>query len=98
MPYLKKINFENIKNFLYLSRIELLKIYNKNNLDKEQIVLILHYYNTFVDLYDILCAPDNVDKIRINKQYLIHYAYNEILKCIEEIKWEFRLKIWPIKI
>lgn len=96
MLYLKKINYENIKKFLYLSRIELLNIYNRTNLNEQQIVLILQYYNTFLDLYEILCDPYNVDMISINKQYLLHYVYSEILKCIEEIKWELQLKKWPI--
>jgi len=96
MLYLKKINYENIKNFLYLSRIELLKIYNRTNLNEQQIVLILYYYNTFLDLYEILCDPYNINMISINKQYLLHYVYSEILKSIEEIKWELQLKIWPI--
>ena len=98
MLYLKKINYENIKNFLYLSRVELLKIFNRNKINEQQTVFILHYYEIFLDLYDMLCDPYNVNMTSINKQYLLHYIYSEILKCVEEIKWELQLKIWPISV
>lgn len=98
MLYLKKINYENIKNFLYLSRVELLKIFNRNKINEQQTVFILHYYEIFLDLYDMLCDPYNINMTNINKQYLLHYIYSEILKCVEEIKWELQLKIWPISV
>lgn len=98
MLYLKKINYENIKNFLYLSRVELLKIFNRRNLNQHEVVFISDYYYTFLYLYEMMCDPYNVTMTSLNKQYLLHYVYNEILKCIEEIKWELQMKIWPIKV
>lgn len=98
MPYLKKINYENIKNFLYLSRVELLKIFNRRNINQHEVVFISDYYYTFLYLYEMMCDPYNVTMTSFNKQYLLQYVYNEILKCIEEIKWELKIKIWPIKV
>ena len=98
MLYLKKINYENIKNFLYLSRVELLKIFNRRKINEQQTVFILQYYDIFLNLYEMLCDPYNVNMTSKNKQYLLHYIYSEILKCVEEIKWELQLKIWPITV
>jgi hypothetical protein len=98
MLYLKKINYENIKNFLYLSRVELLKIFNRSKINEQQTICILHYYDIFLNLYEMLCDPYNVNMTSKNKQYLLHYIFSEILKCVEEIKWELQLKIWPVSV
>ena len=96
MIYLKKLNFESIRHFMYYSRVELLKIYNKPNIDKHEELVISNYYYTFLYLDEMLSNTD-IDNISSkNKQYLLYHIYSFILECIEEIKWELQIKMWPI--
>lgn len=100
MIYLKKINLENLKKFLYLSRVELLQIYNRQLINHDEEICISNYYYTFLYLYEIL-SNEQLSNQNINykdRHYLLHNVYADMLRCIEEIKWELRLKKWPISV
>ena len=98
MNYLKSINFEIIKNFIYYSRVELLKIYNKPNINKHEELVISNYYYTFLYLDEMLSNTDIDNISNKNKQYLLYHIYSFMLECIEEIKWELRIMNWKITI
>ena len=84
-----------LKNFLYLSRVELLKIYNRGKINYLEEKFISDYYYIFLNMYELLSNANINNK---DKRHFLHNVYSDILKCIEDIKWELRLKIWPITV